>query len=158
MTFRRVACAHWVWLSALPSPIRRNWAHRRVCRGSGRRCPITMPINPVHLALMNNGKVLIVVGLGQRRGRDELPRGGVGPAGRQIIVTQPVAWDMFCNGMVVLPDGRVFINGGNLQYDPFHGEPRNAGLRSRHRALHRRAEHGARPVVSDRRRRSATGG
>ncbi len=28
---------------------------------------------------------------------------------------------MFCNGMVVLPDGRVFINGGNLQYDPFHG-------------------------------------
>ena len=33
---------------------------------------------------------------------------------------------MFCNGMVVLPDGRVFINGGNLQYDPFFGEPRNA--------------------------------
>ena len=33
---------------------------------------------------------------------------------------------MFCNGMVVLHDGRVFINGGNLQYDPFFGEPRNA--------------------------------
>ena len=33
---------------------------------------------------------------------------------------------MFCNGMVVLPDGRVFINGGNLQYDPFLGQPRNA--------------------------------
>jgi len=42
------------------------------------------------------------------------------------IVTQPVAWDMFCNGMVVLPDGRPFINGGNLQYDPFHGELKNA--------------------------------
>ena len=33
---------------------------------------------------------------------------------------------MFCNGMVVLHDGRVFINGGNLKYDPFWGEPRNA--------------------------------
>ena len=32
---------------------------------------------------------------------------------------------MFCNGMVVLHDGRVFINGGNLKYDPFWGEPRN---------------------------------
>src|SRR3989454_4525360 len=33
---------------------------------------------------------------------------------------------MFCNGMVVLPDGRVFINGGNLRYDPFLGEPRSS--------------------------------
>src|SRR2546427_3471066 len=33
---------------------------------------------------------------------------------------------MFCNGMVVLPDGRVFINGGNLRYDPFHGHLRSA--------------------------------
>src|SRR4030088_809539 len=33
---------------------------------------------------------------------------------------------MFCNGMVILADGRVFINSGNLQYDPFHGELRNA--------------------------------
>ena len=35
---------------------------------------------------------------------------------------------MFCNGMVTLPDGRVFINGGNLQYDPFHGQPKNAAF------------------------------
>jgi hypothetical protein len=28
---------------------------------------------------------------------------------------------MFCNGMVVLPDGRAFINGGTLAYDPFQG-------------------------------------
>src|SRR5207245_2359017 len=37
-----------------------------------------------------------------------------------------VAWDMFCNGMVVLPDGRAFINGGTLQYDPFHGQQRSS--------------------------------
>jgi len=33
---------------------------------------------------------------------------------------------MFCNGMVILSDGRVFINSGTLQYDPFHGERRSA--------------------------------
>jgi hypothetical protein len=30
---------------------------------------------------------------------------------------------MFCNTMVLLPDGRVLINGGTTQYDPFHGAP-----------------------------------
>src|SRR5262249_50318990 len=25
-------------------------------------------------------------------------------------------------------DGRVFVNGGNLQYDPFHGQPKNAAF------------------------------
>ena len=40
--------------------------------------------------------------------------------------TQTLPWDMFCNGMVVLHDGRVLVNGGNLQYDPFFGERRNA--------------------------------
>ena len=49
---------------------------------------------------MNNGKVLIVAGFGQRRRRDELPGRGLGPAGRTRIVTQSLAWDMFCNGMV----------------------------------------------------------
>ena len=32
-----------------------------------------------------------------------------------------LSWDMFCNGMVVLPDGRPFINSGTVQYDPFYG-------------------------------------
>ena len=32
--------------------------------GTGRRCRTSMPINPVHVALMNNGKVLIVSGSG----------------------------------------------------------------------------------------------
>jgi len=43
-----------------------------------------------------------------------------------IVTTQTVNWDMFCNGMVVLPDGRAFVNGGTLQYDPFHGQLRSA--------------------------------
>jgi len=42
------------------------------------------------------------------------------------VTTQPVGWDMFCNGMVVLLDGRAFIYGGTLQYDAFHGELRSS--------------------------------
>jgi len=30
--------------------------------------------------------------------------------------------------MVALPDGRIFVNGGTLQYDPFFGQPRNAAF------------------------------
>ena len=85
----------------------------------------SMPINPVHMALLKNGKVLIVSGSGNIASRDQLFRCALGSA-RHLVHTQLLGWDMFCNGMVTLPDGRVFINGGNLQYDPFHGEPRNA--------------------------------
>ena len=33
---------------------------------------------------------------------------------------------MFCNSMVALSDGRVLINGGTVQYDPFYGAKSNA--------------------------------
>src|SRR3989441_12756841 len=35
---------------------------------------------------------------------------------RSKITTQRVAWDMFCNGMSVMADGRVLINGGTATY------------------------------------------
>ena len=90
--------------------------------------PYTMPINPVHVALMNNGKVLIVSGSGNVAAETNFRSAVWDPQADTIIVTQSLAWDMFCNGMVTLPDGRVFVNGGNLQYDPFHGQPRNAAF------------------------------
>jgi len=89
--------------------------------------PRAMPINPVHMALMNNGKVLIVSGSGNVATETNF-RVAVWDPQADAIDMQSVAWDMFCNGMVVLADGRVFVNGGNLQYDPFHGEPRNAAF------------------------------
>jgi galactose oxidase-like protein len=85
----------------------------------------TTPINPVHAVLMHNGKVLIVAGSGNVATNSDYQTAVWDPQ-TQVLATQPIAWDMFCNGMVVLPDGRPFINGGNLQYDPFRGEPRNA--------------------------------
>src|SRR2546425_6791524 len=94
-------------------------------QGRWQTLPYLMPINPVHMALMNNGKVLVVAGSGYAAANTSYeaavwdPRTGT-------ITRQPLGWDMFCNGMVVLPDGRVFINGGNLRYDPFLGEVRSS--------------------------------
>jgi hypothetical protein len=84
-----------------------------------------MPINPVHVALLNTGKVLIVSGSGNVAGNTNYQAATWDPQ-TNAITTQPITWDMFCNGMVLLPDGRPFINGGTLQYDPFHGELRSA--------------------------------
>ena len=68
-----------------------------------------MPINPVHAVLLHNGKVLIVSGSGNLPSNSNWQAAIFDPA-TGAITTQPVAWDMFCNGMVVLPDGRVFVN------------------------------------------------
>src|SRR5579864_8605985 len=93
----------------------------------------TMPINPIHVALLYNGKILVVAGSGncppsQSGCPSGAPYGPTNHSGALLLdpvagtVTQfSVSWDMFCNGMVVLPDGRAFINGGTIQYDPFFG-------------------------------------
>jgi hypothetical protein len=87
--------------------------------------PYLMPINPVHLAMLRNGKVLVVSGSGNVATETTFSAAVWDPVAGTIAV-RSLSWDMFCNAMVTLPDGRVFINGGNLQYDPFHGQPRNA--------------------------------
>jgi hypothetical protein len=82
--------------------------------------PYTMPINPVHVALLHNGKVLVVSGSGNYTPTTNY-QAAIWDPQMGTITTQPVGWDMFCNGMVVLPDGRPFVLGGTLQYDPFYG-------------------------------------
>ena len=89
--------------------------------------PVEMPINPVHAALMHTGKVLVVSGSGNDPDNHVL-QAAVWDPKNGTIKAFPIAWDMFCNGMVVLPDGRPFVLGGTLQYDPFHGEPRTAAF------------------------------
>ena len=79
-----------------------------------------MPINPVHTALLSNGKILVVSGSGNYPVQT-IYNVGVWDPSTNTITTQTQTWDMFCNGMIVLPDGRPFIMGGNLQYDPFFG-------------------------------------
>ena len=94
-------------------------------QGVWRTLPYTLPINPVHLALLNNGKILMVSGSGNDPNNQNLQAGLLDPQTGPVWV-RDVAWDMFCNGMMMLPDGRVFINGGNLKYNPFAGLARSA--------------------------------
>src|SRR5437660_12115713 len=84
-----------------------------------------MPMYQVHEVLLMNDKVVIVSGSFNVVGNTSFRAALLDPQAG-TITTQPVAWDMFCNGMVVLPDGRPFIMGGTLQYDPFHGELRTS--------------------------------
>jgi hypothetical protein len=109
-----------IWLASSPRA-----AAQSGVQGQWQTLPNQMPINPVHAALLHNGKVLIVSGSGNLPTNTNLRAAIFDPTTR-TVTTQPVNWDMFCNGMLVLPDGRAFVNGGTLQYDPFHGELRSA--------------------------------
>jgi hypothetical protein len=86
--------------------------------------PNPMPINPVHAALLHTGKVLIISGSGncppQQAGCPQGPQYSQGAAlldlSANSIATMPITWDMFCNGMSIMQDGRVLINGGTKGY------------------------------------------
>ena len=94
-------------------------------QGQWATLPYLMPINPVHLTLLNNGRVLVVAGSGNVAAETNF-RSTIWDPQAGTFSTRSHAWDMFCNGAVVLPDGRVLINGGNKQYDPFRGYRKNA--------------------------------
>lgn len=106
-------------LSAPPASAQANLA------GQWQTLPATMPINPVHVALLRTGKVLVVSGSGNVPSNTSYQAGIWDPA-TGLVTTQPLAWDMFCNGMVILPDGRPFVVGGTLAYDPFRGYAKTA--------------------------------
>jgi len=90
-------------------------------QGQWTTLPFLMAINPVHMALMHNGQVLIVSGSGNLPSNTNFAAAVWDPQSGNLT-TQPLAWDMFCNGMAILPDGRPLIVGGTLQYDPFFGQ------------------------------------
>ncbi len=75
----------------------------------------------VHAVLLQNGKLLIMAGLGQR------PAWHSRPAASSSYLYDPVAntWqeletpkDVFCSGHVQLADGNVLILGGTSEYPP----------------------------------------
>ena len=88
--------------------------------GQWETLPYMMPLNPVHIAMMHNGKVLIVSGSGNDPDNKVL-QAGVWDPKTYTINTFLLDYDMFCNGMIILPDGRPFVLGGTLKYDEFLG-------------------------------------
>jgi hypothetical protein len=74
----------------------------------------TLPLNPVHAAVMHNGKVLMIEG----RNTTPTPFAGVWDPATQTATEFAAPYAMFCNGMVVLPDGRPLIVGGTTQFPP----------------------------------------
>src|SRR6266446_4256313 len=107
-------------------------------QGQWSTLPYLMPINPIHVALLSNGKVLVVAGSGncppsQSGCPSGQPYGPSNNSGALLLdpatgaITQfSVSWDMFCNAMALLKDGRALIDGGSIQYDPFYGQPQTA--------------------------------
>lgn len=107
-------------------------------QGQWSTLPYLMPINPIHVVLLYNGKILVVNGSGNcPASQSGCPSGPpFGPnnssgallldlnAGQTTSLT--VNWDMFCNAMIGMADGRAFINGGNLAYDPFLGSKKSS--------------------------------
>ena len=86
--------------------------------------PQTMAINPIHAALLHTGKILVLAGSGncppQQTGCPPGPQYPKGAAlvdlSNKSIHTMLTTWDMFCNGMAIMQDGRVLINGGTKAY------------------------------------------
>jgi hypothetical protein len=95
-------------------------------QGQWQLLPYQMPINPIHLALLHTGKVLVIAGSGNLPGHTPFEAALWDPQSGNIT-RQSVGWDMFCNGMVILPDGKPFVFGGTVSYDPFVGA-KNASL------------------------------
>ncbi len=87
--------------------------------------PELMPINPVHAGLLRTGKVLVIAGSGNDP-TETVYRAAVWDPIAGTIVVQDLPWDLWCNGMSFLPDGRALITGGSRPY------PRNdfRGLRN----------------------------
>src|SRR5262249_44526661 len=92
--------------------------------------PYMMPINPIHVGLLWTGKVLVVAGSenDETKHAASSSKAAVWNLQTGAIAVQDLQWDVFCNGMAFLPDGRALIIGGTEQYDTqvtgFYGESR----------------------------------
>jgi PKD repeat protein len=88
--------------------------------------PYTMPINPIHVGVLRTGRVLIVAGseADPIKHQEGSSKAAVWDLQSGTITVQDPLWDLFCNGMAFLPDGRALVIGGTEAYDPFYGDAR----------------------------------
>ena len=67
-------------------------AGEAAAQGQWTTLPYVMPINPIHMALMNNGRVLIVAGSGYDAANSNY-EAAVWDPGAGTIIRQPVGWE-----------------------------------------------------------------
>src|SRR5437016_8138049 len=82
--------------------------------------PYTMPINPIHVGLMRTGKILVVSG-SSNDPTVTTNTAAVYDSNAGGFNVQTVPWDLFCNGLSFMPDGRALIAGATVGYDPNRG-------------------------------------
>ncbi|MBV8051302.1 MAG: hypothetical protein JOZ80_08950, partial [Acidobacteriaceae bacterium] len=110
--------------SSTPTPPNPNYNPQAAKYGQWTTSTTKMPINPIHAALLHTGKILVVSGSGncppQQAGCPQGPQYSQGAAlfdlsnnNTHII---PTSWDMFCNGMSIMQDGRALLQGGTKTY------------------------------------------
>ena len=68
-------------------------------QGQWQTVPTTMPINPIHVSLMHNGKILVVAGSGNYPPNTSYQAAIWDPSNNSVAV-QTLNWDMFCSGMI----------------------------------------------------------
>ncbi|MEO6969775.1 MAG: galactose oxidase-like domain-containing protein [Chthoniobacterales bacterium] len=88
--------------------------------------PYLMPINPIHCTLTHDGQILVVAG-----SENNPPEHAAGQYYAAVWNTQAgtinvqlLLWDLFCNGMLQLGDGRPIIVGGSSAVAPPYGDYR----------------------------------
>jgi hypothetical protein len=86
--------------------------------------PYLMPINPIHCSLLHSGKVLIVSGSENNPPEHEAGQyyAAVWDPSSGVFNVQNLLWDLFCNGMAALPDGRFLVVGGSSAVAPPFGD------------------------------------
>ena len=133
MKLQTIACnATWriialvtIWLCVLGAASQKALAQAQVT-GQWMTLPYLMPINPIRVALLHTGKVLVVAG-SENDPNKHLQKSSVAAVwnpGTGTIAVQNMLWDVFCNGGTFLADGRSIVVGGTVQYDPFYGDAR----------------------------------
>ena len=78
------------------------------------------PVQPIHIALLRTGKVLMIEGSSNNHTQTVYRYTLWNPA-TGTFQTGTTPWDLFCNSMSFFPDGRVLTSGGNASYNPYTG-------------------------------------